>query len=304
MSIQRTVTAASEAWSLLKGLVCVHKPAGVPPDRCVKQVRRILLSDLNDLSTEEKTENQDQMSKIQQEGGLIDYSSHPLVLGSLFEDEDLITNKVNSPSEHQSGLLLFTVNDGDHCDVIKDFRLLRQYRIEAEFGKATDTSFHWGKVIEKSTYDHVKGRPQVLEHFLATIRSCHQRDAFKQAGVRLTSQEAYEMAVKGLVRPHENFESGSLIYGLDLVKFKPPNWAVNVTCVNETAEFLAELIAEIGLKMKTNAVVNSLQLIRYGPIHTEHSLLLKHVSLQSVFDNMTLMRRLTKDLELRSSMYK
>ena len=74
--------------------------------------------------------------------------------------------------------------------------MLRQYLLKIELGKATDNSFSHGMVREKSTYEHLKGRRQIIEKQLAQIRSSHQRDAFKQSGVHLQSKEAYNLAVK------------------------------------------------------------------------------------------------------------
>ena len=157
--------------------------------------------------------------------------------------------------------------------------------LDIELGKATDNSFSHGKVLEKSTYEHLKGRPQILDKLLSSIRSTHQRDAFKQAGVSLQSQQAYELAVKGLIRPLKEHSGYTLIYGLDCVIYKPPQLTLNVTCINESPIYLAEFSAELGLRLKTNAVLNGLQLNRYGPFNTENSLLLKHVSLENVIHN-------------------
>ena len=74
--------------------------------------------------------------------------------------------------------------------------MLRQYLLKIELGKATDNSFSHGKVLEKSTYEHLKGRRQILEKSLAQIRSSHQRTAFNQAGVNMQSKQAYNLAVK------------------------------------------------------------------------------------------------------------
>ena len=57
-----------------------------------------------------------------------------------------------------------------------------RYLLNIELGKAIDTSFCHGKIREKSTYEHLKGQP-LLDKALASIRSSHQRDAFRQAGV-------------------------------------------------------------------------------------------------------------------------
>ena len=73
-----------------------------------------------------------------------------------------------------------------------------------------------------------------------------------------------------------------------------------MTCVNETAIYLAELSAELGLKLRTNAMLDQLQLVRYGPFCTEQSILPKFISVQNVLDNISdneekiqLLRKLT-----------
>ena len=58
-----------------------------------------------------------------------------------------------------------------------------------------------------------------------------------------------------------------------------------MTCINESPSYLAEFAAEPGLKLRTNAVLNGLQLVRYGPFTSENSLLLKHVNLENVIHN-------------------
>ena len=131
----------------------------------------------------------------------------------------------------------------------------------------------------------MKGRPQILEKVLASIRSSHQRDAFRQAGVHLQSQQAYQMAFKGLIRPVQEHKGACLIYGLNSVLCKPPFITLRVTCVNESTIHLAEFFAEHGLKMRTNAVLDLLQLVTYGPFTSENSLLLKHINVENVIGN-------------------
>jgi len=72
-------------------------------------------------------------------------------------------------------------------------------------------SFVDGKLVEKATFDHLIGRPQVLDRTLASIRASHQRSSFLCNKVNLQSQEAYELAAKGPIRPDK--------YGPTLVRF-------------------------------------------------------------------------------------
>ena len=177
------------------------------------------------------------------------------------------------------------MNDPESRNRLLNAVLPRQYLLNIELGKATDNSFSHGKVLEKSTYEHIKGRPQILDKTLANIRSSHQKSAFWQAEVDLQSQKAYDLAVKGLVRPVKEHPGYTIIYGLDCVKFNPPYLTLKVTCINESPIYLAEFSAELGLRMRTNAVLNELKLVKYGPFKTEHSILLKHVNLENVIHN-------------------
>eukprot|EP00093_Oithona_nana_P010964 10964.XXX_314233_311586_1 [CDS] Oithona nana genome sequencing. len=161
----------------------------------------------------------------------------------------------------------------------------KQYILRLILGKATTNSFSHGKVLEKSSFAHLKNRPQILEKTLAQVRSAHQRDAFKQAGVNIQSQEAYELAVKGLVKPTSEREGYTIVYGLECVDFDLPYVKLKVTCINESPIYLAELCAELGLKLRTNAVLDRLHLLRYGPFTSENSLLLKHLNLQNILYN-------------------
>ena len=87
------------------------------------------------------------------------------------------------------------------------------------------------------------------------------------------------------MRPIKEHEGYTLIYGLECTHFEPPELTLKVTCINESPIYLAEFAAELGLKLRTNAVLNGLQLVRYGPFSTENSLLLKHVNLENVLHN-------------------
>ena len=56
--------------------------------------------------------------------------------------------------------------------------------------------------------------------------------------------------------------SGGMIYGFQLVNFDAPDVTVDVTAVNVDETYLAELVDEIGEKVKTNATTKSIRLMR------------------------------------------
>ena len=99
----------------------------------------------------------------------------------------------------------------------------------------------------------------------------------------MQSQEAYEIAAKGPVRP-ENLSDG-LIYKLSCVKYEPPNFTLDATCVNADAEYFGGLIDEIGWKLKSSAVVSSVRVLRFGYFDLSSALLRKHCTLENVIQN-------------------
>ena len=277
-------TTSNELWTALRGLLCLHKPSGRRFEPFVQAVNDKLIKQINDYNPDFQNRIEE-IEKIQDQNGLIDYASHPHVLGDAFDNQDFIFEPINELNEFTSGLCLITVNAPEIYQAFKDQVLLRQYLLHMELGKATDNSFSHGKVLEKSTFQHLINRPQILEKQLAKIVSSHQRDAFFQAGVSLRSKEAYNLAVKGLVRPIKEHAGYTLIYGLDCVHYKPPDITLKVTCINESPIYLAEFCAELGLLLRTNAVLKALQLVRYGPFTSENTLLEKHVNLRNAIHN-------------------
>ena len=282
--MSKIATTPGQIYSCLKGLICLHKPSGMPVGTLLSDLNNRIMKELND-SNPEYQRRMETNRNIQEQGGLLDYSSHPLVLGDTFGDQDVELQIVNAVSDFSSGLVLVTVNDLPSTQILQDAILPKQYILSLILGRATNNSLSHGKVLEKSSFAHLKNRPQILEKTLAQVRSAHQRDAFKQAGVNMQSQEAYELAVKGLVKPTSEQEGYTIVYGLECVDFDLPHVKLKVTCINESPIYLAELCAELGLKLRTNAVLDRLHLLRYGPFSSENSLLLKHVNLQNILYN-------------------
>lgn len=48
---------------------------------------------------------------------------------------------------------------------------------------------------------------------------------YRAAGVDIQSQQAYELAAKGLIRP-KGKESGPIIYGMKCISFNPPEFTL------------------------------------------------------------------------------
>ena len=93
--------------------------------------------------------------------------------------DDIDVRVVNPLTQRESGLCLMTINDPATCYRLKSKKFPQTYRIEAEFGKRTDTKFTDGKTREKTTYSHLQGRPQRFHSLMNSIQSSHQKESFK-----------------------------------------------------------------------------------------------------------------------------
>ncbi len=261
------LTTSSTVWNLLKGAVCLYKPSNYPLKRLKGQLKRRITQELNALASRERIGRFD--------GN--DYSDHPLVLGDAFRPVDLEIDTFNDLQERQCGLVLATINDRPLLKRLKEAKWLCRYRVTAELGVATDTGFAAdGKVLEKSRNPYVTEAK--LAKVFSAVQSSHQRAAFDYAGVKLTSQAAYEIASSGPLRPSDL--SRALIYSLQCLRFNYPEIEVEVSAVNEDEFFLSGLIGEIGFKLKTNAVCHKMRRVRFGPFGLQDVLLEKHFSLQ------------------------
>lgn len=117
----------------------------------------------------------------------------------------------------------------------------------------------------------------------------------RHSGIHLQSQTAYDLAVKGLIRPAN--DKIPTVYGIKCVDFERPMFTIGkfsnfgcvtsslqhvsypcsciseVTCLNETEDYLLNIIHTIGIKVRSTARCNGIKCIRYGPFTLDHSLL-------------------------------
>ncbi|RZF40077.1 hypothetical protein LSTR_LSTR002480 [Laodelphax striatellus] len=284
--IQTVLRDAPSVWKLLKGVICIFKPAGVSP----LGVRRMLVSKLADELNELKC--REPIPYVTIEGDTTknlsisvrpSFSDHPLVVGPRYQAEDIKCYPISRLGFNTSGVLLAGLNSGIAEAVeLRDSLTIRTYKIYGELGYSTDTNFKTGKVIERSKYDRIyRG---MIDKWCASIQASHQSKMFEFSGVNLQSQEAYDLAVKGLIRPKMK---EVLIYNLKCTEFKPPYFTIEVQCVNEFEEYLTLLIHEIGYKLHSNATCIGIKCIRHTLFTINDALLLKHVKLEHVIDNLS-----------------
>eukprot|EP00090_Calanus_glacialis_P007477 TRINITY_DN15907_c0_g1_i1.p1 TRINITY_DN15907_c0_g1~~TRINITY_DN15907_c0_g1_i1.p1 ORF type:complete len:351 (-),score=129.59 TRINITY_DN15907_c0_g1_i1:41-1093(-) len=308
MSLTR-LTHSRDAWRLLNGLVCLYKPAGYPGVSLTNMLKHRLVDDLN--SMERSVEREDRRLELEGGGGEVvvsdvsggdvvaggqglDYSVHPLVLGPGYTAEDIQVNTVNKLANDVSGVLLVGLNEGGRqARGLKSGKVLNTFHVHGEWGRATSSGWVGGKTRYCHTWRHLAGRPWLVDQCLASVQAAHQARAWNVANIGLDTQEAYEQALKGPVKPA--MLSETLVYSIKVMEWKLPNFMLEVQCVegmDNKQEYLVRLVEEIGLKVKTVAHTSSLRCAAVGPFTSTESLLPKHINLQHVLDNISDNRKL------------
>lgn len=293
----KLVNYAPEAWNHLHGVFCVYKPF----DMTLNFMRNVIIGnlcrDLNELQPRcvppivaiEGSISEGLVVKQKE-----NLAVHPLVLGPHYQPKDLRVSWAQHLHKDVSGVCIMGVNRG--CwgtQRVRESQLIRTYMVSGKLGHATDNQFHSGKIVEKSTYSHVtKGK---LVRALMSVQAVHQHAALQFLGLDPQSQEAYEaLSSSGLVRPGE--KSSPLLYALTIKEFNPPDFTIEVSCINETGDYLKELIHSLGQKLRTTAVCTQLRCVRYGPWTLAHALLRKHWTLEHIVNNIGQSRPLLRNI--------
>ncbi|KAJ6654611.1 hypothetical protein lerEdw1_006764 [Lerista edwardsae] len=100
------------------------------------------------------------------------------------------------------------------------------------------------------------------------------------ANIDLKTQEAYELAVKGLLRPMD--KSPPLITAIRCLCFAPPEFQLEIHCLHETQQYLRKIVHEIGLELKSTAVCTHVRRVRDGVFTLDDALLRTQWNLQNI----------------------
>ncbi|XP_070107624.1 pseudouridylate synthase TRUB2, mitochondrial isoform X5 [Equus caballus] len=146
-------------------------------------------------------------------------TDHPLVCGPTFTSLKVgVGHRLDAQA---SGVLVLGVGRGRRLLTdMYNAHLTKDYTVRGLLGKATDDFCEDGRLVEKTTYDHVTR--EKLDRILALIQGSHQKALVMYSSLDLQTQEAYEMAVRGLIRPTD--KSPMLITGIRCLHFAPPEF--------------------------------------------------------------------------------
>ncbi|XP_075166939.1 pseudouridylate synthase TRUB2, mitochondrial [Haematobia irritans] len=290
MSLQK-IQDASVIFRHLNGIINVYKPQGMK----VKHVRAAILhkicEDLNVIHANNVPEQYE--IPLLEPGGAADpllrkvnsmnLSEHVLSTGPRFEMDDIRCATVASLGQHTSGVLLFGINKGLKKSMrIQRNRPIRTYHVTGKLGVATENHLPDSRITLKANYRHVN--PDRLSALTSSLQASHQRKMFELCGVDMQSQAAYEIACKGLIRPVNNTQP--VVYGIKLIDFQKPHFTLEIHAINESEAYLATLIHEIGIEMRSVAHCTALRCIRHGKFSVEGSLLRHAWNLPGVVRNM------------------
>ncbi|XP_055577030.1 pseudouridylate synthase TRUB2, mitochondrial isoform X2 [Falco biarmicus] len=239
------------------GLFAVYKPPGVAWGRVRDALETRLLRELNAAPGRPPRHHVRFLPAPAGAPGLVAarvplLADHPLVLG-LGHGNRLLTDWYN-------------------C------HLTRVYTVDGLFGKATDDFSDTGKLVEKTTFDHITR--EKLERILAVIQGTNHKALVMHSHIDMKTQEAYELAIKGLIRPMG--KSPPIITAVRCLQFAPPEFQLEMHCLHETQQYLRRIVHEIGLELKSCAVCTQVRRIRDGVFTLDDALLRSQWNLQSI----------------------
>ncbi|NXC76318.1 TRUB2 synthase, partial [Anhinga anhinga] len=178
-----------------------------------------------------------------------------------------------------SGVFVLGIGDGNKLLTdLYNCHLTKVYTVGGLFGKATEDFSDTGKLVEKTTFDHITR--EKLERILAVIQGTNHKALLMYSNIDMKTQEAYELAVEGLIRPMG--KSPPIITGIRCLQFAPPEFQLEIHCLHETQQYLRKIVHEIGLELKSSAVCTQVRRIRDGVFTLDDALLRTHWNLQSI----------------------
>ncbi|CAK6982865.1 mitochondrial mRNA pseudouridine synthase TRUB2 [Scomber scombrus] len=266
----------------LEGLFCVYKPPGVHWKLTRDSIETNLLKGLNAAPAQplpQEVRFLEQPNSVAEApkgltlsaASLPVLSKHHLVTGPEFQRIRVgVGHRLDAFS---SGVLVLAVGNGNKAlQNLYNSQATRDYTLEGEFGTATDDFSHTGRVVERSTYGHIT--QDKLERVLAMLQGANNKALLMYSNVDMRSQEAYEMAVHGLLGPEG--KSVPILTDLRCIHFEPPNFTLEVRCLNETQKYLRKVVHEIGLELHSTAVCKGVRRTRDGPFNLQDALTHHH----------------------------
>ncbi|XP_068012217.1 pseudouridylate synthase TRUB2, mitochondrial isoform X2 [Melanerpes formicivorus] len=268
------------------GLFAVYKPAGVAWIRVREAVETRLLRELNAAPGRAPRQHVRFLPAPAHDDGETTrlvavrvpvLADHPLVRGQQFRR--LKIGAGHRLDVKASGVFVLGIGHGNKLLTdLHNCHLTKVYTVGGLFGKATDDFSDTGKLVEKTTFDHITR--EKLERILAVIQGTNHKALLMHSGIDMKTQEAYELAVRGLIRPMGR--SPPIITAIRCLQLALPEFQLEIHCLHETQQYLRKVVHEIGLELKSSAVCTQVRRIRDGVFTLDDALLRTHWNLQNI----------------------
>ncbi|EDW89803.1 mitochondrial mRNA pseudouridine synthase Trub2 isoform X1 [Drosophila yakuba] len=301
MALTKVYDAAT-VFKHMNGILNVYKPAGMK----VKHVRNAILNNICKGLNEMEQRNPRKFREnrillgtgtaadhvLHSIGEQTDLSDHLLSTGPRYLPRDLSCATVSSLGDHTSGVLLFGINRGTvQSSSIRKNRPVRVYHLIGHLGSATENHLPDSRVTMRSNHRHVSA--DRISSLAASMQASHQRKMFELCGVDLQTQEAYELACRGLLRPAD--DSQLVVYGIKLIHFERPYFTLELYTINETQECLATLVHDMALDLRTVAHCSQLRCVRHAHFDVTDSLLRHAWHLPGIIKNLRQQRNILRE---------
>ncbi|XP_055382993.1 pseudouridylate synthase TRUB2, mitochondrial [Condylostylus longicornis] len=288
---------APTVFKYLNGVLAVYKPAGKKVIHVRNAILHNICKELNELEIREPRK----LMAIAPGGSygqilknVTDLSDDILAVGPRYKMEDFKFRPAVNLETYTSGVLLLGLNSGVKlANKIQKARAIRAYCVTGKLGTATENHLADSAITARATHKHISASR--LASLVASLQASHLRKMYEMCGVDIQSQSAYELACQGLIRPANNIQP--VIYSIKVIKFRRPYFTLEIHAINETQSYLATLIHEIGIELKSVAHCCNLQCIRHGNFNVNDTLLRKDWHLQNIIDNMHHCRKLIESNE-------
>ncbi|XP_017877533.1 mitochondrial mRNA pseudouridine synthase Trub2 [Ceratina calcarata] len=295
--ISKYVNDASQVYKALNGVLLIYKPPLMYFNTMRDTVIQNLCRDLNDLKVRPPMKYIAIEGQVNKQMKLVvrdSFADHPLVVGPRYQPNDFRLGATKIMRPDVSGILVCGLNKGNRMiHKLKESKCLRFYRVKGLLGQATDTYFHTGKIVEKSAFQHV--RRGHLDKICSSMQSSHQRKMFDLCGVDIQSQAAYELALRGPIRPANS--NIPMIYTIKCVDFSPPEFTLEIVCTNEYDMYLKTIIHDLGMQLRSCATCTQILCVQDGLFNIKHALLQKHWTLEEIVSNVQFCRQVIEQNE-------
>lgn len=289
--MRRTTTYAPDVYRALNGFCTIYKPLGVSCSDVFNILRTRLTDQLNELDPRPLNTRLAIEGKFDQEKKLTvlpNLADHPLVVGPRYLPWELrMWMGYPSLGYNTTGVIPILIGKSyirKYKFKMIGARLINIYELKSQFGFATTNAFASGHIVDKSPFNHI--RSGYLESVINKIQTTQRNRLFDAAALPWDSQQAYELAKAWPSRPPK-MASWPVIYNIKLKEFNLPDFTLEVIACNSSDQYLANLINDIGLIVKSKAIVKSIRRVSCGPFKAEESLSEKQFDLQSVVDNIS-----------------